>query len=91
MTESSSGAWSCGKCRNDAAPRIGFKPWTGALGRRIQDTICLNCWNEWTSVQTKIINEYRLNVLDPGHAKALREQMEVFFEFRAVEGDDGAR
>jgi Fe-S cluster biosynthesis and repair protein YggX len=29
-------------------------------------------------VQTKIINEYRLNVLEPEHAKVLKEQMQVF-------------
>ncbi len=87
MTEGPGGAWACGRCKKEAAPRINFKPWTGELGRRIVGSICLDCWNEWTSVQTKIINEYRLNVLDPGHAKALREQMEVYLGFRSPESE----
>jgi Fe-S cluster biosynthesis and repair protein YggX len=30
------------------------------------------------AMQTKIINEYRLNVLDPEHTRLLRGQMKVF-------------
>ncbi len=80
--------WTCRRCGRSDVPRITFQPWPGELGRRVQAEVCDNCWNEWTSVQTKIINEYRLNVLDPGHTKALREQMEYFFGFK--EPDAGA-
>jgi Fe-S cluster biosynthesis and repair protein YggX len=34
-------------------------------------------------MQTKIINEYRLNVLEPEHAKMLREQMLSFLGLSA--------
>ena len=74
--------WTCRRCGTAGAPRLPFAPWPGALGATLRDTVCENCWNEWQGLQTKIINEYRLNVLDPGHAKALRDQMEVFFGLR---------
>jgi Fe-S cluster biosynthesis and repair protein YggX len=34
------------------------------------------------AVQTKIINEYRLNVLDPGASAAIKEQMQIFLGFK---------
>ncbi len=75
----------CNRCHTAGAPRLEFAPWPGALGRQLQQSVCSNCWNEWLGLQTKIINEYRLNVLDPGHSKALRDQMEIFFGFKAPE------
>lgn len=80
--------WACRRCSRPETARIPFKPWTGALGRRIQDEICLDCWNEWTGLQTRIINEYRVNVLDPEQARALRNQMEIFLGMRPPEGDE---
>ncbi|NJN65123.1 MAG: hypothetical protein HC882_09780 [Acidobacteria bacterium] len=53
-----------------------------AAGARVVEEICGSCWKEWMGVQTKIINEYRINVLHPEHAEAVKQQMEVFFGFR---------
>ncbi len=80
----SDGAWACGRCGKDreTGGELGHAPWPGELGLRIRAEICNECWSEWMGVQTKIINEYRLNVLHPEHAQAVREQMEVFFGFR---------
>lgn len=85
MTGQSEGSWACHRCGRGDVPRIGFSPWAGDFGRRIRAEICLPCWDEWVGLQTRIINEYRLNVLDPGHATAVREQMEYFFKFREPE------
>ncbi len=79
----------CNRCQAAGAPPLDFAPWPGALGRQLQQTVCANCWNEWLGLQTKIINEYRLNVLDPGHSKALRDQMEIFFGFKKAEPAPG--
>lgn len=78
-------AWSCRRCGGHE-PRLGWAPWPGQKGRTLQETICARCWDEWLGMQTRIINEYRLNVLDPGHSKALQEQMDVFLGFKAPEG-----
>lgn len=73
--------WKCKRC-NGSEPRLDFQPWPGAIGARVLEEICGNCWKEWMGVQTKIINEYRINVLAPEHASAVRDQMEVFFGFK---------
>lgn len=77
-------AWSCRRCGGHE-PRLTWAPWPGQKGRTLQETICANCWDEWLGMQTRIINEYRLNVLDAGHSKALQEQMEVFLGLKAPE------
>jgi len=76
-----SGSWKCSRCGGDG-PQLDFSPWPGELGRRVRDGICRSCWDEWMGLQTKIINEYRINVLHPEHAAAVRQQMEIFFGFR---------
>jgi Fe-S cluster biosynthesis and repair protein YggX len=80
--------WACSRC-GQANERLQHAPWPGELGARVQSEICAVCWREWMGVQTKIINEYRLNVLDPEHAGALRKQMAVFFGFEAPPEQEG--
>lgn len=77
----SEGTWKCRRCGSDG-PRLDFQPWPGPAGARVVEEICGSCWKEWMGVQTKIINEYRINVLHPEHAEAVKQQMEVFFGFR---------
>jgi Fe-S cluster biosynthesis and repair protein YggX len=48
------------------------------LGRRIQDSICPTCWQEWLRQQVILINEYRLNLVDPQARVALEGQMRQF-------------
>lgn len=76
--------WTCARC-GQANARLPRAPWPGEEGRRVQQEICEACWREWLGVQTKIINEYRLNVLEPEHAKVLKEQMLVFFGLQGQE------
>lgn len=83
MSDQNAG-WACRRCGRPG-PRLEWAPWPGQRGKVLQEGICAPCWNEWLGMQTKIINEYRLNVLDPGHSKALAEQMEVFLGLRAPE------
>ncbi|GAB4373986.1 MAG: oxidative damage protection protein [Acidobacteriota bacterium] len=78
------GTWACSRCGGDG-PRLDFSPWPGEVGQRVVDSICGRCWDEWMGLQTKIINEYRINVLHPEHAQAVRQQMEIFFGFREPE------
>jgi Fe-S cluster biosynthesis and repair protein YggX len=52
----------------------------------VVNSVCEICWREWMGTQTKIINEYRLNVLEPEHARLLREQMLTFLGLAGGEG-----
>jgi Fe-S cluster biosynthesis and repair protein YggX len=40
-------------------------------------------------VQTKIINEYRINVLHPEHKAAVQQQCEIFFGYREAPEEQG--
>lgn len=53
-------------------------PYPGALGQRIYDNICLEAWQQWLRHQTLLINENRLNVLDPNARTFIETEMVKF-------------
>ena len=55
------------------------QPWPGELGKRIYDSVSRDAWQEWLGHQTMLINEYRLNALDPNARNFLAGEMEKFF------------
>jgi Fe-S cluster biosynthesis and repair protein YggX len=67
----------CSKLDTDAEG-LDFAPWPGPLGQRIYAHISKAAWQQWLSHQTMLINEYRLNPLDPNARKYLAEEMEKF-------------
>jgi len=40
---------------------------------KVLDSICASCWREWEDMEIKVINEYRLNFLDPEHRAMLQK------------------
>jgi Fe-S cluster biosynthesis and repair protein YggX len=54
-------------------------PYPGELGKRIQAEICAEAWQEWLAHQTMLINENRLNPLDPNARSFLEQEMEKYF------------
>jgi Fe-S cluster biosynthesis and repair protein YggX len=64
----------CARCGKSAEPpagrRIGFP---AAAKERLLASICAECWQEWEGVEVKVINEYRLNFLDPQHREMLQK------------------
>jgi Fe-S cluster biosynthesis and repair protein YggX len=55
------------------------QPWPGELGKRIYDSVSREAWQGWLGHQTMLINEYRLNALDPNARSFLAGEMEKFF------------
>jgi len=55
------------------------QPYPGDLGKRIFDNISKQAWQDWLRRQTMLINEYRLNPVDPKARRFLEEEMEQFF------------
>ena len=51
-----------------------------ALGGEIHQKICASCWREWLGFQVMLINEYRLNLMDPEARKVLETQMRSFLK-----------
>lgn len=76
-------------CAHCGQTKPGFEraPFPGAIGARILDGICPDCWQLWLKQQTMLINHYGLNVMDPQARQFLTRNMEAFL-FKRGEQDD---
>lgn len=53
-------------------------PMPTPLGRQVLATVCQGCFKRWQATQVMLINEHRLNLLDPEARRALEGQMRAF-------------
>ncbi len=67
----------CARCSRDAAA-VRDVPYGGALGEEIRARICAECWAEWMNMEVMVINELRLNFMDPEAQEVLAQQMRGF-------------
>ena len=61
-------------------------PFPGAIGARVLEHTCHDCWADWLKQQTMLINHYGLNVMDPQARQFLMRNMEAFL-FKAGQQD----
>lgn len=61
------------------APGLDFQTYPGDLGKRVYENVSKEAWQLWMSQQTMLINEYRINPLDPKARKFVEGEMEKFF------------
>ena len=61
------------------AEGLDFPTWPGELGKKIFENVSKEAWQMWMNHQTMLMNEYRLNPLDPKARKFIQEEMEKFF------------
>ncbi len=54
-------------------------PWKGEIGKRIYENVSQEAWKMWIEHSKMLMNEYRLNPLDPNSQKIMEQQMEQFF------------
>ena len=74
----------CARLQKDAEG-LDFQLYPGDLGKRIFDNISKEAWALWQSKQTMLINEKKLNMMDPEHRKLLETEMVNFlFEGKDV-------
>lgn len=60
-------------------PGLVEPPFEGELGDEIFASVSEQAWKMWRDdMQIKVINEYRLNLAEPEHYKALLSQMRDF-------------
>ena len=71
---------------NKEADGLDFQLYPGDLGKRIFDNISKEAWGLWQSKQTMLINENKLNMMDPNARSFLEEKMEAFL-FEGKEPD----
>jgi Fe-S cluster biosynthesis and repair protein YggX len=61
------------------AEGLAAPPYPGELGQKIYQNVSKEGWQAWLKHQTMLINEYRLNALDPNARQTLRDELEKFF------------
>jgi len=66
------------------APSLDFQLYPGELGKRIFNEISKEAWALWMKKQTMIINEHKLNMINPEHRKQIEDEMIKFL----FEGQD---
>lgn len=76
-------------CTRCAETRAGFDrpPFPGAIGARVVQEICQQCWGEWLKQQTMLINHYGLNVMEPQARTFLTRNMQAFL-FKSGSAED---
>lgn len=69
-------------CRKyqQSLPKLPNPPFPNAKGQEIQDTVSAKAWNAWLELQTMLINEKHLSMIDPQAKKYLNEQREKFLD-----------
>ena len=71
---------------NKDASGLDFQLYPGEIGKKIFDHISKEAWALWQAKQTMLINEKKLNMMDPEHRKLLEAEMVAFlFEGKDVE------
>lgn len=72
----------CVRCGRTAPPAENVS-YGGALGEEIRAKVCKECWAEWQNAEVMVINELRLNFMDPGAQDTLIGHLR---EFLALDG-----
>ena len=68
----------CSRCAKSATalPRA---PYPGELGSQLIENACTDCWAEWEKLEVMVINELRLNFMDPNAMNVLAGHIREFF------------
>ena len=67
----------CTRCKQ-ANPAMAKAPFPNPLGQRIHAEICDPCWQQWLQQQSKLMNHYGLNTMDPDHRKMILDNLKAF-------------
>ncbi len=76
----------CSRCEEEK-PALESAPMGGALGQRVLENVCAECWSEWRETSARIINHYGLVLGNPAHRAQLRVAMREFLGLDEEEGD----
>ena len=76
----------CVRCRREAEA-LDAAPIPGPVGEEVHERICRDCWTEWQGMEVMVINELRLNFMDPRAQQILDGQMRDFLALD-VDGAD---
>ena len=68
----------CVKLKKEAEG-LQYPPFPGELGVKIWRNVSKEAWDEWTRLQTMMVNEYGLNLADLSARQHLMAQCERYF------------
>lgn len=61
------------------AEGLDYPTYPGELGKRIFENVSKEAWQTWLGHQTMLMNENRINPLDPKARKFIEGEMEKYF------------
>jgi len=74
----------CHRCAQPGEPPPPHRvPFAAAAREKVLASICAGCWAQWEDMEVKVINEYRLNFLDPEHRAMLQKACFDFLNLAA--------
>lgn len=71
----------CSRCGKPLTPITANVPLPAGLAEEVHQRTCSACWHEWCDMEVKVINELRLNFMDPASLEILHRQMREFLGF----------
>lgn len=75
----------CARCGRPDAPALSRPPVPGKTGLEIRERVCADCWAEWQKMEVMVINELRLNFMEPSSQETLSRHMREFLFPGAVQ------
>jgi len=69
----------CSRCARTAPPAQKVT-YGGKLGEEIRTNVCADCWTEWQNMEVIVINELRLDFMDPKSLEVLTKKLREFFQ-----------
>lgn len=78
----------CTRCGR-SAPAIAGRTYPGALGVEIQAKVCADCWGEWQRFEVMVINDLKLDFMDPRSQDVLVQHLRQFLALDAPAGAGG--
>ena len=70
-------------------PGLDQPPLPGPAGERIYEQVSKRAWGEWQALQTMLINEKHLSLIDPDARKYLSDQRTRYFNNQPVDHAEG--
>lgn len=67
-------------CRKfqEQLPGLDAPPYPGPKGQDLFENVSKKAWEEWQALQTMLINEKQLSLIDPESRKYLQQEMDKF-------------
>ena len=78
----------CQRLQQDL-PGLEAPPFPGPKGQEVYETVSVQAWNEWQDLQTMLINEKHLNMMDKEARRYLNEQRDKFLAGEAIDRAEG--